>query len=68
MVRTHGLTHINLVVRDVQRSLRVLTVTAMFQQQTTMSCSGPLISDIVFFRVVCTRLLGDGDLEVFPLR
>lgn len=53
MVKTHGLTHINLAVRDPERSLRfyaeVFGVKEYYRDETSIQVQGPGPHDVIAF-------------------
>jgi catechol 2,3-dioxygenase-like lactoylglutathione lyase family enzyme len=53
MIKTHGLTHINLVVRDLERSLRfyedVFGVKEYYRDETSVQVLGPGRHDVIAF-------------------
>ena len=55
MIRTHGLTHINLAVRDLERSLRFYTavfgVKEYYRDQGSIQVQGPGPHDVIAFEL-----------------
>ena len=55
MIRTHGLTHINLAVRDLERSLRFYTevfgVKEYYRDEGSIQVQGPGPHDVIAFEL-----------------
>jgi len=72
MVRTHGLTHINLVVRDLERSLRfyrrLFGVREYYRDEGSIQVQGPGPHDVLAFEKGVRRAGKPGGLSHFGFR
>ena len=72
MVRTHGLTHIALKVRDAERSLRfyqdVLGVVAVYRQDGFIQAQTPGSRDVLVFEEDATLAGASGGIAHFGFR
>jgi catechol 2,3-dioxygenase-like lactoylglutathione lyase family enzyme len=72
MIKTHGLTHLNLAVADPERSLRfyaaVFGVREYFRDETTIQVQGPGPSDVIAFEKNTAQAGQVGGLSHFGFR
>jgi catechol 2,3-dioxygenase-like lactoylglutathione lyase family enzyme len=72
MVKTHGLTHISLAVRDPERSLRfysqVFGVREYYRDETSIQVQGPGPHDILAFERKARAAGSPGGIEHFGFR
>lgn len=72
MIRTHGLTHLNLAVADPERSLRfyeaVFGVREYFRDETSIQVQGPGPADVLAFEKNSEQAGKAGGLSHFGFR
>ena len=72
MVKTHGLTHINLAVRDPERSLRfyrkVFGVKEYYRDENSIQVQGPGRHDVLAFERKASIAGAPGGIEHFGFR
>lgn len=72
MLKTHGLTHISLAVRDLDRTLRFYTqvfgVREYFRDETSIQVQGPGPHDIIAFEQNPDDAGADGGIAHFGFR
>jgi lactoylglutathione lyase len=72
MVRTHGLTHLNLVVADLERALafytRVFGVKEYYRDDDSIQVQGPGPHDVIAFEKGGRKARGVGGISHFGFR
>ena len=71
-MRTHGLTHVSLAVRDPERSLRfyerVFGVREYYRDNTSIQAQGPGPHDVLAFELSAQRIGERGGIDHFGFR